>query len=498
MLQGRPRTFSGTRLKNCGADVEDATAAQEELIGEDEVDLLCSGSALTLWSLAVRSKMMRDCSRDDTSNLNLLNQVVAGAKLRIVTPQFVSAYNMSSDRPQFSSYLADTGLRMGDCLTHTQPAPKKKSQSANGKEKGPEIRDMMVFSDEPTTPSGAFCFDSSRLMNLLIEKGVEVEELYFEGMQWISPDSLGRVGDFCPKLKLVNFDRCDQLEDSALISIAMKCRLLAFVNVNNCHLVTAEGLRVLMESSPQLSILCCHSLPHLDLPNGRSAFESLHCCRTLQVLDISYCQDVDDKTLYLIAQYCPGLSHLDISGCHKVGDEGIRAIGGRLCFLKVLRLKLCNQQTLTPEGLKSLTQAPRNLKHLDISGVSQTNDSTLTSILCHSQSLLYLSVAGCFELTDTTIESVTRCCQQLRHLNISSCKQISLTSCMNVIYDIRELQCLVVSESSISNAEVVMLQSVREGCQVIRNQYRSPPATRIWTTFTPKRAEKVKKGKRKK
>jgi hypothetical protein len=87
----------------------------------------------------------------------------------------------------------------------------------------------------------------------------------------------------------------------------------------------------------------------------------------------------------------------------------------------------------------------------------------------------------------------------LKVLNLSSCVGISLASCMLLIHELTQLQRLVVSESTISNAEVVMLSSLRETCKIVRNQYR-PPAPKKIVVAPPLETKKkpkpaAKKGK---
>jgi len=462
------------------------------------------GTVLSLWVQAVRAKSDVPNRAVEPTGLQTIASSVVTSPVKVLTPQLVSAYHSTSQQPHFRTYLAGNGLRMGDCLTQVQPpAPKQLRHARHLQAKEQAER---RFSEHPTAPAGAFAFDDERFLHLLMEpstlgpKGLDVERIYFEGMQWLKDETMRKIGDFCPSLRLLNLDRCDQLTDDALINIARKCSLLSFLNVSGCHKVTGRAVKEVIKRCPQLCVLVLHGLPRLD-PEG-CAFEYLSSCRNLYAIDLSYCNQLTDTALALLARHCPSLAMLDISGCHQIGNVGVASIGGRCSALQVLRMKMCRQPKLTKEGLLKLSFAPRNLKELDLSGVDQLTDDILTQILHNIRGLRSLSIAGCTELTDKAVLAVAKYCKQMRVLNLSSCRNIDLSSTMALIHDVKVLRTLIVSESSISNAETVILQSLRPSCQVIRNQYRQPRPTTIYTSYAePKKKKgsgKGKKGKGKK
>ena len=492
-----------------------------------------NGTSLSLWRQAVvNSTLAPNAYVENIEPTHVVKEVTCGAKLHILTAELITAFNIASNKVDFRTYFTSQGLRMGDHLTQVSPLSPSKatanphdfaSSSGGGSTGGAapappppggasflatpmsvggassgEVTESGVMQgaaaaallDKKSVPSASFAYDNHRFLSLLTEKGTEVEQVFLEGMQWLSVEATSRLGDFCPQLRLLNLARCDSCCDQAAANIARMCKLLSYVNVSSCLNVSSVGISAFIENCPHLSVLCCHSLPHID-PHG-TTFSRLHLCRSLQVLDVSYCEDISDQSLTFVAQYCPGLVFLDISGCHKVGDGGLRSLGGRLSFLQVWRSKMLCQPTVTGRGLSMLTQAPRSLKELDLGGVTQLDDAMLQQIVSHASALVKLSLAGCVLVTDTGLRAVTSRCRQLRVLNLSSCRLITLAACLDAIYDVTSLRCLIVTGSSISQAEVSVLQCLRQGCKVVLNCYKPKPVTQIWTRCQSKRPEKKK------
>ena len=133
------------------------------------------------------------------------------------------------------------------------------------------------------------------------------------------------------------------------------------------------------------------------------------------------------------------------------------------------------------------------MKHIDLSGVTQLENATLHTILIHAPSLLELAISGCTKLTDEAVSGVAKTCKSL--LDLPSCQSVSLGSCMDLVNDLPDLTTLIVSESSISNAEVVMLSSMREGCAILRNQHRLVKQDPIYCMKLPDKIVKATEAK---
>eukprot|EP00998_Keelungia_sp_KM082_P000253 NODE_102_length_2664_cov_51.614111_g98_i0.p1 GENE.NODE_102_length_2664_cov_51.614111_g98_i0~~NODE_102_length_2664_cov_51.614111_g98_i0.p1 ORF type:complete len:838 (+),score=246.01 NODE_102_length_2664_cov_51.614111_g98_i0:191-2515(+) len=496
------------------AEDEAEESDDDEELEEWEYDLeatLGLESQFNMWNSCVQRKLQHERkSIDPTYSASPLDDVTGSFSLKIVTPQLLSFYSSTNRRPAIHQFLLGRGLRMGSALT-TTTAPSTSSFTsqlpAHLKDESSKMGNGPCHGIGPTPPSAFACHDAPNAFMykddnfgaLITEKGDEVEEVTLEGMQWIGEGALEKIGSYCPNLKLLNLAQCVHVTDAAMIHIARNCSLLAYLNVSGCTQLTAASLKVVISSCKNLEVLCAFGIPTLDEGPG-SAFQSLHECRTLRCINVSYCPHVSDAALISIAQYCPSLQMLDISGCSRIGDVGLQAIGSKCSNLLCLIMKLLSQPQLTSKGLQAIARAPRNLKRLDMTGVVQLDNDTLKKILVHLPCLNFLSLNGCKSISDDGLEELIRHCKQLQRLDISSCQGIRLQPLLDLIHYVTSLTKLVVSESCISDAEVSMLAEVRPRCRIIKNKFQLPPRMKQ-VAFKPveeKKKKKAAKGDKKK
>lgn len=464
--QGRLLNRHGdTRL-----DIEAARdVAHVDGVADTVEELLCRGGAIDVWQDALlRCGVRRSVPQGSPTASHPIVTPLAGRQLTAVAPHTASLFTTQSTRPACKALLGSSGLRMGDSITQV------KLPSQSSFVEYPELaKGVKQFGNIPFTPSNAYAFDSERFGMMLANSGMEVEEMLLEGAGHI--DTLDDIAKYCPNLKVLHAGGCKQLTTSTLRQIAQHCSLLSFVNVSNTD-IDNEALACLVGLSSNLMTLSMSGLGRIDVGAER-AFAALHRHRGLRVLDLSFCERVTDFALVSIAQYCPVLEVLDISGCFGISDVGVMSIGASCTALKVWKLQLCHN--VTAAGLAGMALGARNLTLIDVSGCVSLTAAALEQVLRRTKCLRYLSISGCTLLDDTAVYAVARHCVSLKVLDLSSCVGVSLPSCMELVNDLPELQRLIVSESTVSNAEVVMLSSLRETCKIVRNQYRPPTTSTV-------------------
>eukprot|EP01006_Ploeotia_vitrea_P051155 TRINITY_DN67530_c5_g4_i1.p1 TRINITY_DN67530_c5_g4~~TRINITY_DN67530_c5_g4_i1.p1 ORF type:complete len:1017 (+),score=128.86 TRINITY_DN67530_c5_g4_i1:67-3117(+) len=499
---------TGDDEENEAAESESGCSSDEEQdAAEYSLDLVLGyESGLQLWnSMVTRKQEKENTDIDPTYQKSPVDEVAGQYRPKVITAQLVSFYSNTLRRPGVQRYLNGRGIRMGSTLTTTTAvstssfttALPQQLQDMNAKSMNPEPGPSSGIG--PTPPAAfachddpnSFIFKDANFVALITEKGGEVEEINLECMEWISSESFHKIGDFCPNLKLLNLAKCTTITNRALIHIAQNCHLLAYLNIGGCSQITGEAVSSVLDNCTHLEALCCHSLSGIDVDGG-GRFHLLSRVRGLRVLDFSYCTNLSDQALVCVAQNCAALELLDISSCSQVGDMGVTAVGSRCSNLNCLIMKLCSQSSLTAKGLVAIGRAPRNLKRLDLSGVTQLEDATLKTILVHLPCMKFLSLSGCKQLSDESIKMLNVNCKQLQRLDISSCQGISLQTLLDLIHDVQSLSKLVVSESCISNAEVAIMREVRPRCKIIRNQFQAPQKMKT-VAFKPIEERRKKK-----
>eukprot|EP00667_Euglena_gracilis_P002505 EG_transcript_2505 len=455
-------------------------------------------SLLHLWTSSVHSKDEQENKAVDPSHVPSPLEAVAGKRrVKVVTSNLVSLYDPAMRRPMLQRYLCGQGQRNGSTLIVTAPNSTSSFTSAlpeylrvlNMRSPsgalgptsgiGPTPAAAFAAQEEPC----AFAFKDENLGALIMDKGRDIEEVTLEGESWISEAALLKIAEYCPNLKLLNLSGCTQLSGPTLARIAEGCPQLVFLSLSGCPQIPGEAVAQVLAHCRHIEALCLSGLKALDC--GPTTFRTLHASPALRAVDLSYCSTVTDASLVAIARYCNALEWLNLSGCTAITDVGVAAVGNHLSKLRVLIMKLCSQPALTAAGLGTISNAPRNLRRLDLSGVLQLDDATLLQILRKAPVLRSLSVSGCPNVTDEAVRALSVYCPDLQALDMASCQHIAIQTLMDLIHDVPSFIRLVVTNSCISAPEVRMLQEVRRGCRIIRTEPRPQRGMRVTAVKPP-------------
>lgn len=183
------------------------------------------------------------------------------------------------------------------------------------------------------------------------------------GPSTINDDSLKFIGEYCPKLKLINLNGCYAISDQGVRYISDGCHSLISLCLSKCHNITDQSLMSIGQGCRELRTIGLINCVHLT-DNGFQALAQN--CRLLENLDIEDCGLVTDQTLCYLTSNCFNLKRLALSHCDKITDEGIRYIGQSekvSASIKYLELDNCTQ--LTDATIDHLLNC-KHLKRLDI------------------------------------------------------------------------------------------------------------------------------------
>lgn len=124
--------------------------------------------------------------------------------------------------------------------------------------------------------------------------------------------------------------------------------------------------------------------------------------RHVQLVDVSNCLNLTNKSLYSIGELCTKIEQLCISG-------GLFTLGGLSAIneSQIKRLAVANCLLLSSENILTAVPAFKSLRCLDLSQNSSVNYSMLCSLLAQtSATLKTLDVRGCEELTGFQIKDL--------------------------------------------------------------------------------------------
>ena len=161
---------------------------------------------------------------------------------------------------------------------------------------------------------------------------------------------------------------------------------------------------------------------------------------SLQSLNVSECDKINDNGLRYIVNGIPNLKKLDIHWCEYITDVGF-AIITQLKYLQYLDISRCN---ITDVGLMMSITNNNSLIYLNFLDISYNliSDSGINYIVKMAPNLQILDISKCWSITDEGILSISYGLNELMELNISKCTKCTDKSLFYIINGTHKLDYL--------------------------------------------------------
>jgi hypothetical protein len=149
------------------------------------------------------------------------------------------------------------------------------------------------------------------------------------------------------------------------------------------------------------------------------------------------------KVLYqtIVLSVSMHLQVLDLTACTNITDHGLAFIGANCPELRVLRLGLCDQPSLSDAGIASIAHGCSKLVTADLRACSTLSNSTVVALAKNCHNLERLCVAGVTRIDDAALTSLanSRCAATLVDLDVTRCKSITASAIKNLLYKTSKL-----------------------------------------------------------
>lgn len=286
------------------------------------------------------------------------------------------------------------------------------------------------------------------------------------------------------ELEEIVLSGCKDVTDEGIKSLCENQKHLRTVEVKGCMEISGGALELVAQNLLHLEVLRLSKCRQLN----DNAVRSLHCLKSLQVLDLSEiyqltsvgllkglchtvnemlthvnfncCSNVQDSFIVSLCKSAPNLVHIDI-GSTSVTDIGIQAVCKYLKFLKYFRLAWCREiSDIGLIGYKNadsdiLEKSRENPEDLGICKCARKYDS---HIIFKKPSCLKKEKLSASDLEKMAIDEKTGysldCLGRLQDLDLSACRKLTDGSLVHVI-KFKELRSLSLTMTNITDITVM-------------------------------------------
>lgn len=302
-----------------------------------------------------------------------------------------------------------------------------------------------------------------------------------------------RAGAF---VKNLNLRGCVQLRDQWLsLGTRMtnqECRNLETFSIEGCK-IERSSIHFFLLRNPKLVHINMPSL--LQVSNATLKIIAAHC-PNLELLNINWCINCDNRGLLKVVQSCPKLADLRISEVRGLGDEELAMELFKRNSLE--RLIMAGCESLTDAALQIMVEGvdpeidiltdkvmvpPRRWRHVDLSECRQLTDegisalannvpfleglklnknhnftdAGLTALMCSVPRLTHVELEELENLTNQLLKAFaeTPGAKPLEHISMGYCDQIGDAGVLPLIKACPELKSLCLDNTRISDLVLI-------------------------------------------
>lgn len=215
---------------------------------------------------------------------------------------------------------------------------------------------------------GVVSNSASKLKSLTLVKCMGIKDMATE-MPMLSPNC---------SLRSLSIRNCPGFGNASLAMLGKLCPQLQHVDLSGLYGITDVGIFPLLES-------CKAGLVKVNLSGCLNltdevvlALARLHS-ETLELLNLDGCRKITDASLVAIGNNCMFLSYLDVSKC-AITDMGISALShAEQLNLQVLSLSSCSE--VSNKSMPALKKLGKTLVGLNLQNCNSINSSTVARLV---------------------------------------------------------------------------------------------------------------------
>ena len=301
------------------------------------------------------------------------------------------------------------------------------------------------------------------LINIITSAGPFVKDLNLRGCvqlreRWNKNGFL----EACQNLENFSLEGC-RIDRSSVHSFLLSNSRLVHVNLSGLASVTNAAMKIIASNCPRVEVLNISWCNEID---NRGLLKVIQGCPKLRDLRAGEVRGWDDVELMtelfkrntlerLILKNCDSLNDDSFAALIEGVDQEIDVLTGRPIVppRKLKHLDLTRCRTITDVGVKTLVGNTPFLEGLQLSKCGGLTDDSLTSILPTLPVLTHFDIEELDALSNNVLKSLAEapCAAHLKHLCISYCENLGDAGMLPVLKSCTTLTSLEMDNTRISD-----------------------------------------------
>lgn len=205
----------------------------------------------------------------------------------------------------------------------------------------------------------------------------ELKYLNLQNHTWIKNELVNKIGYFAPNIEELNLSGTELL-DEVLLELATSCEKLHSIDISNCPLLTANGVKQFLEAKPNLKKFFA---AHNDTSITDASLAPLVKAKKLCKINISFCYEVTNHTLEVMIEAGHKFKEISFSNLQKLsGDKLAQVIVNSVDYLTFIDLSFMPQDDVNKNIMEKLGDC-RNLVQLILTGSKNIDDSGISALV---------------------------------------------------------------------------------------------------------------------
>ncbi|KAM4724895.1 F-box/LRR-repeat protein 2 isoform 1-T2 [Anableps anableps] len=301
-----------------------------------------------------------------------------------------------------------------------------------------------------------------------------LRQLSLRGCLSVGDASMKTFAQNCRNIEVLNLNGCTKITDSTCLSLSKFCSKLKQLDLTSCVSITNHSLKALRYLCVLAVLINSKGLTYLNVMQTlflKVLSDNVFCylivipfcfmltlfsdsCRMLEMLNLSWCDQITRDGIEALARGCTGLRALFLRGCTQLDDGALKHLQKHCPELTTINMQSCTQ--ITDEGLVSLCRGCHKLQILCISGCSNVTDASLTALGLNCPQLKILEAARCSHVTDAGFTVLARNCHELEKMDLEECILVTDNTLVQLSIHCPRLQAL-----SLSHCELITDDGIR-------------------------------------